>query len=118
MQVFPIRASMYVQDKIEFQEFTVNAGLRLDYTDSQAAWWDLNPFDGRFFLSDNSGNINYDDTNLFPKKESEPQWQLSPRLGISHPITENSKLFLIMAILSRYHNMKAYSELSGIRRVR
>ena len=93
MQVFPIRASMYVQDKIEFQEFTVNAGLRLDYTDSQAAWWDLNPFDGRFFLSDNSGNINYDDTNLFPKKESEPQWQLSPRLGISHPITENSKLF-------------------------
>src|SRR4030065_1284738 len=26
-------------------------------------------------------------------KPSKPQWQLSPRLGISHPITENSKLF-------------------------
>jgi len=93
MHVFPIRASAYLQDKLEFQEFTVNAGLRLDYSDSRAAWWDISPFNPRFFLSDNVGNTDYNDPNLFPKKESESQWQLSPRLGISHPITENSKLF-------------------------
>jgi hypothetical protein len=93
MHTFPIRASAYIQDKLELKEFTVNAGLRLDYSDSKISWWDLNPFDSRFFLSDKTGNTNYDDPNLFPKKESEPQWQLSPRLGISHPITENSKLF-------------------------
>jgi len=93
LRVYPIRAAVYLQDKLEFQEFTVNAGLRLDYSDSKAAWWDLNPFDRRFFLSDKTGNTNYDDPNLFPKKETESQWQFSPRLGISHPITENSKLF-------------------------
>ncbi|MGE5859744.1 MAG: TonB-dependent receptor [Ignavibacteria bacterium] len=93
MHVFPVRASAYLQDKVEFQEFTVNAGLRVDYSNSKTDWWDVNPFDPRFFLSDNEGNTNYDDPNLFPKTKSEPQWQLSPRLGISHPITENSKLF-------------------------
>jgi outer membrane receptor protein involved in Fe transport len=35
----------------------------------------------------------YKSTTDFPKQKSDPQWQLSPRLGISHPITENAKLF-------------------------
>jgi outer membrane receptor protein involved in Fe transport len=30
---------------------------------------------------------------VFPTEVSKPQWQLSPRLGIAHPITENTKLY-------------------------
>ena len=93
MRVFPIRAAVYLQDKLELEEFTLNAGLRLDYSDSRADWWDIGPFDPLFFLSDDDSSVNYNDRNLFPVKESESQWQLSPRLGISHPITENSKLY-------------------------
>jgi outer membrane receptor protein involved in Fe transport len=93
MDVFPVRASIYIQDKLELEEFTLNAGLRLDYSDSRADWWSVNAFDQLFFLENADGSIDYNDRDLFPVKESESQWQLSPRLGISHPITENSKLF-------------------------
>jgi len=93
MHVFPIRASLYLQDKLELEEFTLNAGLRLDYSDSRADWWDIDPFNSLFFLSDDDNSVDYSDKDLFPVKESESQWQISPRLGISHPITENSKLF-------------------------
>jgi outer membrane receptor protein involved in Fe transport len=87
MRVFPIRAAVYLQDKLETKGFTMNAGLRLDYSDSQADWWQVDPFNSLFFSS------RYNDNREFPRQSSEPQWQLSPRLGIAHPITENSKLF-------------------------
>ena len=93
LRVFPVRAAVYLQDKLELQEFTLNAGLRLDYSDSRADWWNINSFNQLFFLSDDDSSVNYNDQNLFPVKKSESQWQISPRLGISHPITENSKLF-------------------------
>lgn len=87
MRIFPIRAAAYVQDKIEVKEFTANLGLRLDYSHSNVTWWSLDPYDKSFFSS------KYNSALAFPAEESKPQWQLSPRLGIAHPITENSKLF-------------------------
>lgn len=89
MHNFPIRASFYIQDKLETEGFTLNAGLRLDYSDSRIEWWDIfsNPYNP-FFISSK-----YNENFEFVMIKSKPQWQLSPRLGISHPITENSKLF-------------------------
>ena len=87
MRNFPVRAALYVQDKLETKGFTMNAGLRLDYSNSNTTWWDINPYDPRFISS------LYNENDVFPTVKSKPQWQLSPRLGISHPITENSKLF-------------------------
>jgi outer membrane receptor protein involved in Fe transport len=87
MRVFPYRASAYVQDKLEAGGFTVNAGLRLDYFNANSSWWNLDPYDAAFFSS------KYNTTKEFQTQKSEDQWQLSPRLGISHPITENAKLF-------------------------
>jgi outer membrane receptor protein involved in Fe transport len=87
MRVFPVRGGAYIQDKLEFEEFTVNAGVRLDYSNSNVEWWNLHPYDKSFFSS------NFSDTTSFPKMESIEQWDVSPRLGIAHPITENAKLF-------------------------
>lgn len=87
MHTFPIRAAFYIQDKLETREFTMNAGLRFDYSHSRTDWWDFDPYDP-YFIS-----AKYDPDQEFPMKPSKGQWQLSPRLGISHPITENSKLF-------------------------
>ena len=84
---FPIRASGYLQDKLETKGFTLNAGLRLDYTNSRTDWWAFNPYDPNFY------GYKYSDQTVFVMQKSEAQWQLSPRLGISHPITENSKLY-------------------------
>lgn len=87
MRIFPIRAAIYLQDKLETDGFTMNAGLRLDYSDSKIGWFDVAPFDPLFFSS------RYNSNRVFETIESKPQWQLSPRLGIAHPITVNSKLF-------------------------
>ena len=87
MRNFPIRAAAYIQDKLEAKEFTLNAGLRLDYSNSNVEWWDYSPYDLNFVSK------NFNEQRIFKLKKAEGQWQLSPRLGISHPITENSKLF-------------------------
>lgn len=87
MRVFPFRAAFYLQDKMEFKELIVKLGLRLDYSNSNTDWVDVALYDEDFLSS------RYDPEQDYPKKESEGQWSLSPRLGISHPVTENSKLF-------------------------
>ncbi len=87
MRVFPIRAAAYIQDKLEVKEFTANLGLRLDYSNSNVDWWNISEYDKSFFSS------SYSSLLKFIKAKSKSQWQLSPRLGIAHPITENSKLF-------------------------
>jgi outer membrane receptor protein involved in Fe transport len=83
---FPIRAAGYVQDKLETKGFILNAGLRLDYSDSRTEWW-ANPADPLLVKS------TYSDTTKISLVGAKGQWQLSPRVGISHPITENSKLY-------------------------
>jgi outer membrane receptor protein involved in Fe transport len=87
MQVYPIRAAVYLQDKLETQGFTLNAGLRLDYDNSNTNWWLVGPFNIEFISSD------FLQATDIPKAKTKADWQLSPRLGIAHPITENSKLF-------------------------
>jgi len=83
----PIRAAVYVQDKMETKGFIMNAGLRLDYSNANTDWWDVDPYDNTFY------STKYSEDNDYNMKQSTSQWQLSPRLGISHPITVNSKLF-------------------------
>lgn len=71
----PDEFAAYVQDKIEFPFMIINAGLRLDYLDPHAVRW-TDP-----------------DSPLSTATEAvEAKWQLSPRLGISHPISERSVL--------------------------
>lgn len=66
----PIEAAVYLQDKIEYDYFIINAGLRLDYVDVNSQMWQEidNPESGL--------------QNISPKL----QW--SPRLGMAFPITE------------------------------
>lgn len=81
----------YAQDKMEFEGFVVNAGLRLDWYHPLTPMWDL------------SGNWT-NDTLLtagsrerflanVPKRDLPSQVYLSPRLGIAHPITTQSKIY-------------------------
>ena len=87
MEVFPFRGTAYLQDKLETKEFILNAGLRLDYTNSNDNWYDVDPFNKYFFSTQYSSSLD------FQTSKTKPRWSLSPRLGIAHPITENAKLF-------------------------
>ncbi|MEW6511800.1 MAG: carboxypeptidase-like regulatory domain-containing protein [Bacteroidota bacterium] len=82
----PIRAALYVEDKLEFEGWVANLGLRADYSNARTEWPQIDPFSKSFFGGNNPG-IPY------PTTASTARFELSPRLGISHPITEDSKLF-------------------------
>ena len=79
----PTEFSFYAQDKLEFESFIINAGIRYDYVDVKDTRWAS--------VKDPAGFINAD-------KFWEPQGevatpakqQLSPRLGISFPITDKT----------------------------
>jgi outer membrane receptor protein involved in Fe transport len=87
-EIFPYRFSVYIQDKMEYGGFIANVGVRLEYSDPNAAWYDLEPFDE--FLAPGFGHKIEEEV---PRRPVEAVWAVSPRLGISHPITENSKLY-------------------------
>ncbi|MEX0720893.1 MAG: TonB-dependent receptor [Balneolaceae bacterium] len=68
----PIELSAYIQDKMEFDYMVVNLGIRFDYFDANSQI----PED-------------YERPANSPRIETEPNWQLSPRIGIAYPITES-----------------------------
>ncbi|MCB0304691.1 MAG: TonB-dependent receptor [Calditrichaeota bacterium] len=71
----PIEISAYIQDKIEFEDFIINAGLRFDYFDPRT---DM-PSDVR-----NPELISFFNTDL---SSASVKSQISPRLGVAFPIT-------------------------------
>ena len=87
-EVNPYRLNGYIQDKLEFEGFIANIGGRIDLSDSNSDRYLLEIYDN--FYKEGSGDSI--EVNA-PKENSKSQWSLSPRLGISHPITENSKLY-------------------------
>jgi len=69
----PVVAMFYLQDKMETRDFVINMGLRWDYFDSEVEYWN---------------NVKYKDF----KVKSTSKSYLSPRLGVSHPISENAMI--------------------------
>lgn len=84
----PIRIGAYVQDKLEFEGMIANIGLRMDYSDPNTEWYDLDPY-SKYFKRQYRDTF----TEVAPKKAVKGHFKLSPRLGISHPISKNAKLY-------------------------
>ncbi len=106
--VSPVNFSAYLQDKIEYESFIVNAGLRMDYFDARAEV-PADPEDPNIFNPFKKVNL-YQDTNgdgvITEEEEREdnqlvradrqtywwasstPKLQFSPRLGVAYPVTE------------------------------
>jgi hypothetical protein len=103
----PYRISAYVQDKIEAYGFIANIGLRMDLSNPNTDWVDVDYFNKAFYSNNYDPNINY------PKTKVKPDISLSPRLGISHPITEGSKLYFNYG---HFKQMPAYEEIFRISR--
>jgi len=110
----PVRAAVYLQDKLEFKGLIANLGLRLDYSDAGGNFFALDLYDRDFF----SSNFVEGADSSFTQKPTDKQLYLSPRLGISHPITDNSKLFFnyghfySMAEAQRLYNIQRTNDRS------
>jgi outer membrane receptor protein involved in Fe transport len=88
----PYDLACYVQDKIELAGMIVNAGLRFDYYNPNGLTGDDLVYPGDFIDPvDRSLDIDEDGYIKDPTK-ADATYQLSPRLGISHPITDNDVL--------------------------
>ena len=83
----PIRGGAYIQDKIEFEGIVANVGIRADYFDPNIDWFAVDVYSEYF---SQLGKIELDEA---PREPAGSQFKLSPRLGISHPISENAKLY-------------------------
>ena len=85
---FPIRAGAYIQDKFEFQGMIMNVGVRADYADPNSAWYNVDPYSNWFTVR--KPQEFFDNA---PNKAAKSRLKISPRLGISHPISERSKFY-------------------------
>ncbi|MFB0516598.1 MAG: carboxypeptidase regulatory-like domain-containing protein, partial [Candidatus Neomarinimicrobiota bacterium] len=87
---FPIRGTLYFEDKLETKGFIALLGLTAEYIDPNGEWYaPEGPFDLDFYFASYTPEKELE----FPTERVKPQFYLSPRLGISHPITANSKLY-------------------------
>lgn len=85
----PLRGGLYVEDKLEFQGMIAQFGLRLDYFNAGGDWYVIdNPYNPAF----KPGAATNIDT-ILNKESTDLILELSPRLNVSFPISENSKLF-------------------------
>lgn len=118
----PIRASAYVQDKMEFEGMVLNAGLRLDYFDPKSnqyarddpfslIWtkqlWNLTP---EWLFYDNFDTMSTVKNYTIDKAFTHTK--LAPRLAISHPLDQHSKVFFNYGHFYTYpttQNLYSYS---------
>ncbi|MFH1686405.1 MAG: TonB-dependent receptor [bacterium] len=71
----PMLASAFFQDKMEYRDFIINAGLRLDYRNADISY-----------------NVTPRET-VATFKEADAKTSLSPRLGVSFPISQRSMMY-------------------------
>ncbi len=69
----PFEAAAYLQDKIELPYLVINLGLRFDYLNANIDFR-KDPLNANSFIS------------------AESRYQVSPRVGIAHPISDRTKL--------------------------
>ena len=97
MNVFdgtPYEAGAYIQDKIEFSGLIINAGLRMDMFD-QSREAPANMFDPLAYEATTVGNVTDGIPGNPEMEKTELQVVLAPRLGISHPVSQNAVLHFV-----------------------
>ncbi|UCH78766.1 MAG: TonB-dependent receptor [Candidatus Coatesbacteria bacterium] len=99
--VYPYEIYGFVQDKLEYSGMVINVGLRLDIFDPSATFpvdpydfqWGHNnsPITGEEWVrvNNNSPWRTYAD---MPRTQAEKTYQISPRVGVSYPISDRDKL--------------------------
>jgi hypothetical protein len=85
----PWELGFYVQDRMEYADLVINIGLRLDAYDRDAA--ELADFFEPYELVVGDDGITRYEAKRGDKLPT--NWYLSPRVGISHPISERAAMY-------------------------
>lgn len=84
----PVYGGIFAQDRMEYRQIVVNLGLRLDFHRPDK-YFDI-PNEQHADWMGSNANLLYDSAR---KVQPPTRWAWSPRLGVSHPITVESKLY-------------------------
>lgn len=109
--VRPSTGDLYAQDNITFSGMILNAGLRLDFW-APGLYVDNAVNDTNVITIPNQIRQDYrnETTEMFGKRW---KMRLSPRIGISHPVTDNQMLFFSFGHFSKWPNPQfVYAKLS------
>jgi hypothetical protein len=85
---FPYRMGAYVQDKLEFEGLIANVGLRMDYNQPNTEWYTVDRY-SEYLQKQYKDEF----TTVTPREEAKGHLKISPRLGVSHPISADAKLY-------------------------
>ncbi len=102
--VRPYQFAFYIRDKIEMEGMWARVGLRFDFVDNDGYYSPIlekNPTEA--FTKDPVYGVRY----LSVAENTEPQWFISPRIGVSHPITERDVLHFTYG---HYYQIPQYSQ--------
>jgi outer membrane receptor protein involved in Fe transport len=103
----PIEGSCYIQDKMEFDMMVVNMGVRLDYFDPQTV------YPSNYRNPGNQTDLDNPD-RLSTYIDTDPQYQISPRLGLSYSLGNTALLrfayghFLQLPPMNFYYQNSAF----------
>lgn len=93
----PFELSAFIQDKIEFKGMVANIGVRVDYFNTNTSQYDIHRVldhdENDVAIWNNDSLLTATMNGTYPKYRAKPQYYISPRIGISHPLTENSKIY-------------------------
>jgi len=84
----PWRIAAYAKDKLEFEGMVANIGLRVEYNEPNCNWYSVDPY-SKYFTPKYKNLLATD----APTAKAKGHLMVLPRLGISHPISENVKLY-------------------------
>jgi outer membrane receptor protein involved in Fe transport len=113
----PVRAGAFLQDKLEYSGMIANLGIRADYMQPGTAPFNLDPafiFSRLPYTLENFQSSGNSFSGLTTTKKAYKLY-LSPRLGISHPVTASSKIFFNYAhlyqppVTEQLYTVKPYS---------
>ena len=108
-KVKPFFLNAYVQDKMEFQGMIVNLGVRMDTFNPNSRQLTFGTFRGspmyRYYTR--ARDWAYQDGNLW---STDAPWHMrfSPRIGVSHPITERSQMRFSTGVFLQWADLWYY----------
>jgi len=107
---FPLYGAAYIQDKIELEGMIVNVGLRFDYINPRAKYSQALETGQGAAVNPEYSSYQYvgQELRLNNPAKAEAKFQISPRIGISHPITEYDVLHFSYGHFFQYPQFDRY----------
>jgi outer membrane receptor for ferrienterochelin and colicin len=100
---FPFEGAFYIQDKMEYQGFIANIGLRYDFYNFNTVYYTnrFSPYRNPDYDPTEPAAGAFYDANLSHKAKSKIETVFEPRIGFSFPVSDKTVLHLNYGVFSQ-----------------